>query len=57
MRSARQARNEKKCFRFSAKENEVLVASEARWEKQLKGLVVLERRCLTLKEEVEHLSE
>ena len=29
----------------------------ARWEEQLKGLVVLERHCLTLREEVEHLSE
>ena len=29
----------------------------ARWEEQLKGLVVLERLCLTLKEEVEHPSE
>ena len=29
----------------------------ARWEEQLKGLVVLERHCLALREEVEHLSE
>ena len=32
-------------------------ASMARWEGQSKGLVVLERRCLELKEEVKHLSE
>ena len=31
--------------------------SDADKEVQLKGLVVLERHCLTLKEEVEHLSE
>ena len=47
----------KNCFRLSAKENEVLVASEARWDEQLNGLMMLERRCLTLKEEVVHLSE
>ena len=29
----------------------------ARWEEQLKGLVVLERHCLVLREEVEHLTE
>ena len=60
VRIARQARNEKnkKLFAiFTHKMNEVVIASMARWEEQLKGLVVLERHCLALKEEVEHLSE
>ena len=49
-------RKRKICFRFSGKgEIEVLIASMARWDEQLKGLIMLERRCLTLKEEVEHL--
>ena len=58
MRIARQARSEnsnKSCFRFS--DNEVLIASMARWEEHMKGLVVLERHCLALREEVEHLNE
>ena len=42
---------------FRQGENEVLIASKARWDEQLKGLIELERRCLTLREEVEHLSE
>ena len=60
MRVARQARNEKNKYLFQVfrqGENEVLIASKARWDEQLKGLIMLERRCLTLKEEVEHLSE
>ena len=54
---ARQARSEKskKLFQiFRQEANEVLNASMARWEEQLKGLVVLERHCLALREEVEH---
>ena len=35
--------------------NEVLVASMARWEEHLKMLVVLERECLALREEEQHL--
>ena len=42
---------------FRQGENEVLIVSKARWEEQLKGLIELERRCLTLREEVEHSSE
>ena len=60
VRSARQARNEKstKLFQFFRQgASEVLIASMARWEEQLKGLVVLERHCLALREEVEHLGE
>ena len=46
VRIARQARNEKgkKLFAlFSQGENEVVLAGMARWEEELKGLVVLER--------------
>ena len=42
---------------FRQGENGVLIASKAKWDEQLKGLIELERRCLTLREEVEHLSE
>ena len=35
-------------------ENDVLIACKARWDEQLKGLVELERRCLTLREELAH---
>ena len=38
-------------------ENEVYIASLARWETQLKGLVELERRCRELMQEVELLIE
>ena len=38
-------------------ENEVLIASKARWDEQLKDLIELERRCQTFREEVEHLSK
>ena len=60
VRIARQARSEKskKLFQiFRQGANEVLIASMARWEEHLKGLVVLERHCLALREEVEHLNE
>ena len=60
VRIARQARNDrrKNLFQiFRQGENEVLIAGKARWDAQLKGLIELERRCLTLREEVEHLSE
>ena len=35
----------------------MLVASVARWEEHLRMLIVLERECLELKEEIEHMSE
>ena len=60
VRIARQAINQTrpKMFQiFRQGENEVFIASKARWDEQLKGLIELERRCLTLREEVEHLSE
>ena len=45
------------CQIFTQGENEVLIASKARWDEQLQGLIELERRFLTLRQEVEHLSE
>ena len=61
VRIARQARSEesKKLFQiFSRQEvNEIQVASFARWEEHLRMLVVLERECLALREEVEHSNE
>ena len=56
-RIARQARSEqsKKFFQISRQSaNEVLIASMARWEEHLRMLVVLERECLAVREEVEH---
>ena len=53
VRIARQARNEKKekLFQiFRQREGEVLIASKARWDEHLKGLIELERRCLKLRE-------
>ena len=60
VRIARQARSEKskKLFQiFRQGANEVLIAILPRWEEELKGLVVLERHCLALREEVEYSSE
>ena len=60
VRVPRQARNHKRkhVFQiFRQGESEVLTAGKARRDEHLKGLVELERRCLTLREEVEHLSE
>ena len=58
LRGKQEITNDTSCFRSSDKEkNDVLIADEARWDEQLKGLIELERRCLTLREEVEHLSE
>ena len=60
VRIARQARSEKnkKLFQILRQgANEVLIASMARREEQLKRLIVLERHCLALREEVEYLSE
>ena len=60
MRIARQAGNEKQGHLlqiFKQGENEVLIAIKARRDELLKVLIVLERRCLTLKEEEEHSSE
>ena len=60
VRIARQARNEKKeklLQIFRQREGEVLIASEARWAVQLKGLVELERRCQSLRSDVEYLCE
>ena len=41
---------------FRQGDNEIVFACVARWEGYLNGLAVLERHCLALKEEVEHLS-
>ena len=60
MRIARLARNEKKeeLFQiFRQREGEVLIASKARWDVQLKGLVELERRCQSFRADVEYLCE
>ena len=60
VRIARQARSEtkKKLFQiFRQGANEVLIASMARWREHLRMLVVLERQCLALREEVELLNE
>ena len=57
---ARQATSEKskKLFQmFRQGANEVLIAKMARWEEHLSMLVVLERECLALREEVELLFE
>ena len=48
-------RKQEVIFRQGA--NEVPIASMARWDAQLRMLVVLERQCLSLWEEVDHLSE
>ena len=46
------------CFRSSDKEKMKSSSLVRRgWDDQLKGLIGLERRCLTLTEEVNHLSE
>ena len=61
VRIARQARGEKnkKLFQIFSRQavNDVFVTSMARWEEHLRMLVVLERECLALREEVEHLNE
>ena len=61
MRIARRARSEKskKLFQIFSRQgaNEILVASMAKWEEHLRMLVLLERACLALREEVEHLNE
>ena len=59
-RIARQARSEKSkklCQIFRQVANEVLIASMARREEHLRMLVVLQRECLALREEVEHSDE
>ena len=60
-RIARQARGEKckRLFQIFSRQgaNEILLASMARWEEHLRMLIVLERECLELREEIEHLSE
>ena len=48
-------RGRREVFRQGA--DEVLIARMARWNELLRMLVVLERQCLTLREEVEHLYE
>ena len=56
VRIAGQARNGKSKMLIQISRhgaNEVFIASMARWEEQLKGLVMMERHCLTLREEVE----
>ena len=60
MQIAQQARYERgqKLFQiFRQEENEVYIASLARWDTQLKGLVELKRRCQDLMQEVKLLSE
>ena len=59
VRIARQAMNDKEnLFQiFRQRENEVLIASKARWDEHLKGLIELGRRCLTFGEEVDYVSE
>ena len=58
VRGRREVRNAKKlCQIFRQGAIEVPIAILARWEEHVKGLVVLERHCLVLREEVEHLSE
>ena len=60
MRIAREARSakSKKLFQNSRQgANAVFIASMARWEEHLRGMVALERHCLALREEVEHSNE
>ena len=60
MQIAQQARNEKgeKLFEtFRREENEVYIASLARWDTQLNGLMELERRCQDLMQGVKLPSE
>ena len=60
VRIARLAGNEKKEQLFQIlrqREGEVLIASMARWDVQLKGLVELERRCQSFRADVEYLRE
>ena len=60
MQIAKQARNERgqKLFQiFRQEENEVYIASLARWDTQLKGSVEMESRCQELMQEVKLLSE
>ena len=60
VRIARLARNEKKekLFQiFRQREGEVLIASKATWDVQLKGLAELERRCQSFRADVEFLCE
>ena len=42
---------------FRQGEEELCIASWARWDAQLKGLVELERRCRNTRQEIEVLSE
>ena len=55
-RIAREARSEKrkKLFHFFSRQggNEILVANMVRWEEHLRMLIVLERECLELEEEI-----
>ena len=57
VKEARNERGQKLVQIFRREENEVYIASLARWDTQLKGLVELERRCLDLMQEVELSSE
>ena len=54
---ARNERGKKLCQIFRKEENEVYIESLTKWDAQLKGLAMLERRCQELMEEVEFLSE
>ena len=56
-KQARQEEGEKLFHIFKEEEDEVYIASWARWDIQLEGWVELERRCLDLMQEVELLSD
>ena len=57
MRQARNERGQKLFQILRQEENEVYIASLARWDRQLKGLVELDMRCQELMQEVLLLSE
>ena len=50
----RKASQEREGRKVRQREGEVLVASKARWDVQLKGLVELERRCQSFRADVEY---
>ena len=58
LRGKQELTKEKKLFQISRQgENEVLIASEARWDEQVLNMIELERRCLTFREGVEYFCE
>ena len=56
-RKASQEKKENLFQMFRQIEGEVLIANQARWDVQLKGLVELERRCQSFRADVEYLCE